>query len=215
MHDNDQITGTSPAKRGLRSWTALGLAAAGVAALTAAAPGVSSAAGTVRQHVDFQHRQPPAIKLVALNPKAGDVAGTGGDFTVDLQLLAQNARGNRQLSAANGYRPGLNLPPAATFGPGLPDPDAPGLVVTLSTTPAGAGGPNANLAGVFQLNSVTRRHGLIRVLNTWEVGSPGFFGKNRRATLTAFVVSGTAPGMVTGRERPVSNVVKETFTIGG
>jgi hypothetical protein len=62
------------------------------------------------------------------------VAGTGGDFTVDLKALAQNATGNNQLSAANGYRPGLNLPPAATFGPGMPDPNAPGLVVTLSTT---------------------------------------------------------------------------------
>ena len=38
------------------------------------------------------------------------VAGTGGDFTVDLKALAQNATGNNQLSAANGYRPGLNLP---------------------------------------------------------------------------------------------------------
>src|SRR5258705_290918 len=95
------------------------------------------------------------------------------------------------------------------------DPDAPGLVVTLSTTPQAAGGPNANLAGVFQLNSVSGHNGLTRVINDWEVGVPGFFGTNTRATLTAFLVSGTAPGMVTGHERPISNVIHERFTIGG
>src|SRR5262249_39673503 len=144
-----------------------------------------------------------------------DIAGQNGDFTVDVTATALNNHGNRQLSAANGYRPGLNLPPASTFGPGLPDPKAPGLVVTLSTTPARAGGPHANLAGVFQLNTVERHDGLRRVINDWEVGAPGFFGRNVRATLTAFLVSGTAPGMVTGDEVPISNVVHETFTIGG
>jgi len=96
----------------------------------------------------------------------------------------------------------------------MPDPNAPGLVVTLSTTPRAAGGPNANLAGVFQLNSVSRHHGLTRVINDWEVGVPGFFGKNKQTTLTAYLVQGTAPGIVTGHEVPISNVIHETFTIG-
>jgi len=87
-------------------------------------------------------------------------------------------------------------------------------VVTLSTTPRAAGGPNANLAGVFQLNSVTRHQGMARVINDWEVGVPGFFGKNKQATLTAYLVKGTAPGIVTGHEQLISNVVHETFTIG-
>lgn len=64
----------------------------------------------------------------------GDIAGTGSDFTVDLITQAQNASGN-QLSASHGYRTGLNLPLATAFGPGKPDPDVPGLVVTLCTTP--------------------------------------------------------------------------------
>jgi hypothetical protein len=38
---------------------------------------------------------------------------------------------------------------------------------------------------------------------------------NTQATLTAYVVRGTAPGKVTGHEQPISNVVRETFTIGG
>ena len=69
-------------------------------------------------------------------------AGDGGTFNVDLALLAQNANGNNQLSAANGYRSGLNLPAASTFGPGMPDPHVHGLVVTLSTTPQAAPTPN-------------------------------------------------------------------------
>jgi hypothetical protein len=38
---------------------------------------------------------------------------------------------------------------------------------------------------------------------------------NKQATLTAYVVRGTAPGIVTGNEQPISNVVNETFRIGG
>ena len=98
----------------------------------------------------------------------------------------------------------------------MKDPGAPGLIVTLSTTPQMAGGPNANLAGVFQLNTISRRHGLIRTLNDWQVTSPGFFGKGRRATLTAYVVRGTAPATVAGGGlNAASNVVHERFTIAG
>lgn len=214
MHDDDQTTGTARMTRRRWSRTAAGLTATGVLALTGAAAAFATAASAA-QHVPAQASHGPVIKLVAINPQAGDTAGAGGDFTVDLKAIAQNAQGNRALSPAHGYRPGLNLPPATTFGPGMPDPDAPGLVVTLSTTPMGAGGPNANLAGVFQLNSVSSHHGRTEVLNTWEVGSPGFFGQGVHATLRAFIVKGTAPGMVTGHEKPISNVVQETFTIGG
>jgi hypothetical protein len=209
VQSNDHITGTSPATR--RPWAraAAGLAAAGALLAAGATTAFAAPAGYT------QHHHGPSIRLVVTNPQPGDIAGTGGDFTVDLIARALNGAGNRELSAANGYRPGLNLPPAKTFGPGMPDPNAPGLVVTLSTTPRAAGGPNANLAGVFQLNSVSRHHGLTRVINDWEVGVPGFFGTNKRATLTAFLVGGTAPGIVTGHERPISNVIHETFTIGG
>jgi len=210
MHDHNQTAGTS--RRTRRAWVraAAGLTAAGALLIGGATAAFATAGGTT-QHSGYS----PAIKLVITNPRPGDIAGTGGDFTVDLKALALNATGNQQLSAANGYRPGLNLPPAATFGPGMPDPNAPGLVVTLSTTPQAAGGPNANLAGVFQLNSVTSHNGLTRVINDWEVGVPGFFGKNVPTTLTAYLVRGTAPGIVTGHEQPISNVIHETFRIGG
>jgi predicted lipoprotein with Yx(FWY)xxD motif len=156
------------------------------------------------------------LQLSVITPGAGDSAGAGGAFNIDLSVAAKNARGNRLLSAANGYVPFFNDVTAPTFGPGKPDPGAPGLVVTLSTTPAAAGGPQANLAGVFQLNAVNRHHGRIQTFNDWEVGSPGFFGKNVPATLTAYVVQGTAPGVIpAGGLTPISNVVHETFTIAG
>ena len=120
-----------------------------------------------------------------------------------------------ELSAANGYKPGINGPGMTAFGVGKADPFAPGLVVTLSTTPTAAGGPHANLAGVFQLTDVARSFGLAQVLADWEVGKPGLFGKGVQTTLTAYLVKGTAPGKVTGSAKPISNVVRETFTIGG
>ena len=181
-------------------------------ALTAATPALARTNGRYRSRHQYGHYP---IALVAITPQPGDVAGAGGAFNIDLAMLARNASGNDLLSAANAYIPGLNLPPAATSGPGKPDPNAPGLVVTLSTTPAAAGGPNANLAGLFQENAVAQSFGQQQVFTDWEVGKPGIFGNNTQTTLTAYIVRGTAPGTVTGNEQPISNIVRETFTIGG
>jgi predicted lipoprotein with Yx(FWY)xxD motif len=175
---------------------------------------VSAGGKAVTKDSSAQYDSP--VKLNVITPGPGDVAGAGGAFNIDLSLQAQNAKGNQILSAANGYVPFFNDVTAPTFGPGKPDPGAPGLVVTLSTTPAPAGGPQANLAGVFQLNAVNLHAGRIQTFNDWEVGSPGFFGTNVESTLTAYLVSGTAPGVIpAGGLPPISNVVHETFTIGG
>jgi hypothetical protein len=189
------------------SRTALGAATAGVVLLGGTTTALALSASASAAHG-------PSIHLSVLNPRPHDIAGKRGDFTVLVQADALNATGNQLLSGAHGYKPGLNLPPAATFGPGKPDPDSPGLVVTLSSTPAAAGGAHANLAGVFQLNTVSMHNGLRRVINDWEVGAPGFFGRGNRVTLTAYLARGTAPGHVTGEETRISNVVHETFTIG-
>ena len=176
---------------------------------------VSTAGKAVRKRASASAYRAP-VRLKMITPTAGEKAGAGGAFNVAVSIQARSAAGNRLLSAAHGYAPFFNQPGSPTFGPGMKDPGAPGLVVTLSTTPQMAGGPTANLAGVFQLNTVSRRHGLIRTLNDWQVTSPGFFGTGRTATLTAYVVRGTAPGTVpTGGPRAVSNVVHETFTIAG
>src|SRR5262245_4592368 len=121
MHDNTKNRGggllrkSRPAAR-----KAFGLAATGALLVGGATAAIAATEGG---HAAATNG--PNIKLVTLNPKAGDIAGRRGDFTVALMAAAQNAAGNRALSATNGYRPGLNLPPAATFGPGLPDPNAP------------------------------------------------------------------------------------------
>jgi hypothetical protein len=76
-------------------------------------------------------------------------------------------------------------------------------------------GPRTNLAGVFQINSVTRSHGLRQTWNDWQVTSPGFFGMNKSATLTVYAVQGNAPDAVpAGGLQPISNVVHQTFAIG-
>jgi predicted lipoprotein with Yx(FWY)xxD motif len=155
------------------------------------------------------------LKLSVISPQQGGSAGSGGTFTVDLSLQARNAQANALLAR---YKAAFIDPNSAAFHPGT-SAAAPGLVVLLSTTPTVANTPlkgaNTNLAGVFQINDVARLSGLRSTFHSWIVTSPGFFGKNVRATLTAYAVSGTAPAVVTGNETPISNVVRETFTIAG
>jgi len=157
--------------------------------------------------------QAPPIVASIISPGAGANAGIGGLFSVNVKLAALNSNSNGLLS---GYTPAFNDPNAPTFHPG-PNAAAPGLVVLLSTTPTVAGtplqGPNTNLAGVFQINDVTSSNGITNTINSWIVTKAGFFGKATQATLTVFAVNGTAPAVVTGSEKPISNVVREKFTI--
>jgi hypothetical protein len=161
--------------------------------------------------------QPVSASIIT--PSPGDT--TGNDFNVDVSLQAKNALGNALLADyTNGF-----LDPTGPDGQGNPafhpghSTFAPGLVVTLSTTPVMAGtplvGPSTNLAGVFQINSVTQNHGLTSTWNDWQVSSPGFFGTNTPATLTVYAVQGQAPEAVpAGGLTPISNVVQETYNIG-
>lgn len=206
MQNDDHKTGSKGGTRRRFALAAIGLTATAVLTLGAATPALASPTAS---------RAPrPSVALIVITPRPGDVAGAGGVFNVDLALVGRNAKGNSELSAANGYTPGLNIT-GPTVGIGKPDPFAPGLVVLLSTTPTAAGGPNANLAGVFQLTDVASSHGLTQVFADWEVAKAGAFGNNVKTTLTAYLVKGTAPGTVTSSAKPISNVVKETFTIGG
>jgi predicted lipoprotein with Yx(FWY)xxD motif len=153
------------------------------------------------------------LEASIISPGPGDSAGVGGLFSVEVALRALTPDGNNLLS---GYTSAFNDPNAPTFHPG-PNAAAPGLVVLLSTTPTMAGtplqGPNTNLAGVFQVNDVFRTNALKRTFNSWIVTKAGFFGRGTRATLTVYAVDGTAPAVVTGSEKTISNVVTETFTI--
>jgi predicted lipoprotein with Yx(FWY)xxD motif len=180
---------------------------------------VSAAGAAVRKAARSKAAQaysPRPVQLNVLTPNQGGRAGAGGSFNVDLMMQARNARGNALLSAANGYKPFFNDPNAPTFHPG-PDAGAPGLVVLLSSTPRKAGtplqGPNTNLAGVFQLNTVAKVSGLRQTFNAWQVTQPGFFGTGP-VTLTAYAVRGTAPAVVTNPGADaISNVARVDFTI--
>jgi hypothetical protein len=202
--------------RHTRRWVALvafSLAAAAILALTAASSGSASTGGA-----KVSQAQKP-VKAIVMTPDQGERTSSG--FNVSLSLQAQNARGNRLLS---GYQTSF-LDPTGPDGEGNPafhpgaSASAPGLVATLSTTPNMPGtplaGPRTNLAGVFQINSVTRVNGLRRTWNDWQVSSPGFFGRNTTATLEVYAVRGQAPDVVpAGGLRPISNVVHYTFRIG-
>ena len=155
------------------------------------------------------------LQASIIAPGAGDTAGVAGTFSIEVSLQARNAQSNSLLA---GYTAAFNDPTKPTFHPG-PNAAAPGLVVLLSTTPTVAGGPiqgpNTNLAGVFQINDVSQVKGLTRTFNSWIVTKAGLFGKGVNATLTVYAVDGTAPALLTGTEKPISNVVRETFTIAG
>jgi hypothetical protein len=159
------------------------------------------------------------VRAIVQTPSAGERTGSG--FNVQVSLKAQNSAGNSLLSDYTSQfvdPTGQDGMPNPAFHPGASS-AAPGLVVTLSTTPSKDGtplvGPRTNLAGVFQINSVTRINGLRQTWNDWQVSSPGFFGKNTNATLTVYAVRGDAPDAVpTGGLRPISNVVRQTFHIG-
>jgi predicted lipoprotein with Yx(FWY)xxD motif len=177
-----------------------------------------SATGTaVRKRSDSSgggYGQAP-LKASVISPAPGASAGVNGTFSVDLSLEATTPQANGLLA---GYTAAFNDPNAPTFHPG-PNASAPGLVVLLSTTPTIAGTPlqgaNTNLAGVFQINDIAKTNGKISTFNSWIVAVPGFFGKATTATLTVYAVNGTAPAVVTGNEQPISNVVREDFTIAG
>jgi predicted lipoprotein with Yx(FWY)xxD motif len=175
---------------------------------------VSSAGAPVRKRtVSTDSYGDPPLKAVVVSPGPGDSAGVGGTFSVDVSLQARTPNANSLLA---GYTSAFNDPNAPTFHPG-PNAAAPGLVVLLSTTPTIAGtplhGPNTNLAGVFQINDISQVKGRTQTFNSWLVAVPGFFGKGIQANLTVYAVDGTAPAVVTGNEKPISNVVRETFTI--
>jgi predicted lipoprotein with Yx(FWY)xxD motif len=174
---------------------------------------VSASGAAVRKENVSKSASSQPLQLSVLTPGPGDQAGAGGSFNVDLSIQALTKQANSLLS---GYKPFIGDPNSPTFGPGA-DPGAPGLVVLMSSTPTKAGtplqGPNTNLAGVFELNNVSKSGGLVQTWNAWQVTSPGFFGTGR-VTLTTYAVAGTAPAQIaTPGAGAISNVVRVPFTI--
>jgi hypothetical protein len=215
-------------RRARRRFTTAAIALGTTAALT-----ISSAAGAMPWNGGSETPAKPStnvsdggsagnsrpVTAVVITPGSGDLVAS--QFNVDVSLQAQNALGNTLLSEYKNQfidPTGPDGKENPEFHPGASS-AAPGLVVTLSTTPNKPGtplvGPRTNLAGVFQENSVSRSHGHLQTWNDWIVGSPGFFGERTKSVLTVYAVAGKAPNAVpAGGLHPISNVVREPFHIG-
>jgi hypothetical protein len=211
MRSTDHGSRPSSGNRRVRRTAILGLVvAAGITALSSLSMAAASqSAMTSGASASYVTRH---VAARVLTPQPGE--RTSGAFNIDVSLRAKDATGNDQLS---GYASKFIDPDSAAFGPGASD-VAPGLVVTLSTTPSIPNtplvGPQTNLAGVFQINDVTRLNGLKRTHNDWQVTSAGFFGQHTAAVLTVYAVAGQAPDVIpSGGLTPISNVVTETFQI--
>jgi hypothetical protein len=149
----------------------------------------------------------------ALSPTPASVQGRGGrGMVVHLQFTARDATvlpaefrlGGALPSPAPAARPGHN----AAF---------PGLVVGLTTTGTALGGPAANLANLFQVISpASQLDGSLQVEAIWTNGAPDF-GNDIDTTMTAYVVSGTAPDTIPQTQANIdviSNTVEVTFRLG-
>jgi len=148
----------------------------------------------------------------ALSPEKGSVQGSSGrGMVVVLNFTARDA------SALSAESRGALSPTAASARPGH-NPAFPGLVVGLSTTGPSLGGPSANLANLFQVVSpALQLDGSIQVSTVWVNAQPDF-GTDVDTTLTAFVVSGTAPDVIPPSEANldvISNPVEVSFRVSG
>jgi hypothetical protein len=104
--------------------------------------------------------------------------------------------------------------------PGQPgrNPAYQNLVVTLATTEPSLGGPQANIAGLFQIVSVSQQpDGSGEIWATWVNGQPRF-GVDVDSAVDAYVVSDPAPATVPADRsglNVVSNVVHVPFHVAG
>ena len=128
-------------------------------------------------------------QVTILSPTEGaTLPGAGWDLQVQVVVPAAD----RTVVAAT---PALVGPTSPYFKPG-PNHAFPGLVVTDTGTNAKLGGPDENLAGLFQIVGVeTDFQGDSVIEADWLVGKP-LFGSVPMPCIRAYVVSGTAPAQV-------------------
>jgi hypothetical protein len=158
----------------------------------------------------------PSTPVVAkvLSPEPASVQGAGGRGMV--VALKFSATDPTVLPAE--FRLGGALPaPAPAAKPGH-NPAFPGLVVGLSSTGSALGGPSVNLANLFQVVSPSLQLDGSREVSALWTNSSVDFGSDIDATLTAYVVAGTAPDTIPpsqANSEVLSNTVEVTFHIGG
>lgn len=157
---------------------------------------------------------PTKVTGTVFSPERGSVQGISGKgMIVDLAFKSADAA-----AIQGSFRLGGALPsPAAAVKPGH-NPAFPGLVVTLSTTAVGSGGPAANLANLFQIVSTSRQaDGSTEVWATWTNAKPGF-GIDVDSQLDAYTVTGDAPDVVPANRSTMtltSNLITVPFHLAG
>jgi len=155
----------------------------------------------------------PQLSITVNVPGAGDIDGIKGlHFIVDLTIDVTDTASNGLIP----FKPLYQDASSSTFGVG-PNAAFPGLVVLQNTTMTKGPltGPNTNLAGVFQLNGVSKVNGLNQYNTVWDDGAPLFgigaselvvYYVNQKAGKTMTFTPGSSEGLV-------SNVVQIPFTI--
>jgi hypothetical protein len=147
------------------------------------------------------------VTVKAYSPEANSVQGVcGNGIVIDLAIRTKDpSLLKAAIRAAQPGQPGRN-------------PAYQNLVVTLSTTEPALGGPQANIAGLFQIVSVSQQSdGSGEIWVTWVNGQPRF-GVDVDSTLDAYVVNDPAPATVTADRsglNVVSNVEHVPFHIAG
>ncbi len=148
---------------------------------------------------------PVTVQVFSPEPKSVQgVCGTG--VVIDLAVRSKNP---------DFLKAGIR---AAQQGQQGRNPLYQNMVVTMSTTEPSLGGPQANLAGLFQIVSVSQLpDGSGEVWATW-VNSVARWGIDIDSALDAYVVADAAPATVPADRaglNVVSNVVHVPFHIAG
>jgi len=150
---------------------------------------------------------PTAVTLQAFSPEANSIQGVCGvGIVIDLSIRSRDVNLVKAgIRAAQNGQPGRN-------------PVYQNLVVTLATTDPALGGSQANIAGLFQIVSVSQQpDGSGEVWVTWTNGQPRF-GVDVDSTLDAYVLGDPAPATVPADHtglNVVSNVVHVPFHVAG
>jgi len=148
-----------------------------------------------------------AVTVQAFSPEPNSAQGVcGNGIVIDLSIRSKDP--NLLKAGIRGAQPGQ---------PGR-NPIYQNLVVTLSTTEPALGGPQANIAGLFQIVSVSQQSdGSGEIWATW-VNSQPRFGVDVDSALDAYVVGDAAPATVPADRtglNVVSNVVHVPFHVAG
>ena len=150
---------------------------------------------------------PTAATVQAFSPEPNSIQGIcGNGIVIDLAIRSKDP--NLLKAAIRASQPGQ---------PGR-NPAYQNLVVTLSTTEPALGGPQANIAGLFQIVSVSQQSdGSGEVWATWTNGQPRF-GVDVDSALDAYIVGEAAPATVPADHAGLnvaSNVVHVPFHVAG